>query len=105
MPARRVRLLGVGLQEVDEPLVVERLEWREGSACLRSDAGYVAAKKQSDSSGGVEFADTPCATSVVGDAADNDTAKRFVANAAAAVNSRRLPDSISRWSGWQHDLP
>jgi hypothetical protein len=35
----------------------------------------------------VEFADTPSATGVVSDAADNDTAKRVVANSAAAVNS------------------
>jgi hypothetical protein len=53
----------------------------------------------------VELSNTPGATGVVGDVADNDASERVIANAAAAVNSRRLPDSISRWSGWQHDLP
>ena len=103
--ARVERLLGVGLQEVDEAVVVEGFERRHGSASLRSDAGDVAAKEQPDSGGGVELADTPSAPGVVGDAADNNAAKRVVANAAAVVNSRGRPNSISRWSGWQHDLP
>ena len=49
--ARVERLLGVGLQEVDEAVVVEGFERRHGSASLRSDAGDVAAKEQSDSGG------------------------------------------------------
>ena len=103
--ARVERLLGVGLQEVDEAVVVEGFERRHGSASLRSDAGDVAAKEQPDSGGGVELADAPCATGVVRDAADNNAAKRVVANAAAVVDSRGRANSISRWSGWQHDLP
>src|SRR6476619_2718709 len=86
------RLLGVGLQKVDEAFVVEGFERRDGTASLRADAGDVAAKEQSDSGGGVELSDTPCATGVV-------------ATAAAVVNARGRPKSISRWSGWQHDLP
>ena len=103
--ARRARLLGLRLQKVDEPLVIEGFERCEGSASLRADAGHVTAKEQSDSGGGVELSDTPRATSVVGDAADDKAAKHVVADSAAAVNSRGWPDSISRWSGWQHDLP
>ena len=103
--ARCGRLLGVGLQKVDEAFVVEGFERRDGRASLRADAGDVAAKEQSDSGGGVELSDTPRATSVVGDAADDKAAKHVVADSAAAVNSRGWPDSISRWSGWQHDLP
>ena len=103
--ARCGRLLGVGLQKVDEAFVVEGFERRDGSASFRADAGDVAAKEQSDSGGGVELSDTPCATGVVGDAADHEAAKRVVATAAAVVNSRGRPNSISRWSGWQHDLP
>ena len=49
--ARIRRLLGPALQEVDEALVVEGFERRHGSASLRSDAGDVAAKEQSDSGG------------------------------------------------------
>ena len=45
------RLLGLGLQEVDKAVVVEGFERRHGSASLRSDAGDVAAKEQSDSGG------------------------------------------------------
>jgi len=103
--ARFGRLLGLELQKVDEALVVEGLERRDGGASLRADAGDVASKEESDSGGRVELSDTPCATGVVGDTADNDAAKRVVANAAAAVNSRGRPNSISRWSGWQHVLP
>jgi len=105
VPARRERLLAPGLQEVHESLVVEGFERRERSASLGADAGDVAAKEQSDSGGGVELSDTPCATGVVCDAADHEAAKRVVATAAAVVNSRGQPNSISRWSGWQHDLP
>ena len=104
-PARRERLLAPGLQEVHESLVVEGFERRERSASLGADAGDVAAKEQSDSGGRVELSDAPGATGVVGNAADNNASERVIANAAAAVDSRRLPDSISRWSGWQHDLP
>lgn len=105
MPARRGRLLDPGLQEVDEPVVVEGFEWREGSASLGADAGDVAAKEQPDSGGRVELANAPGAPGVVGYAANNDASERVIANAAAAVNSRRLPDSISGWSGWQHESP
>ena len=104
-PARRERLLAPGLQKVDEPLVVEGFERCERGASFGADAGDVAAKEQSDSGGRMEFPYAPGATGVVGDAANNDASERVIANAAAAVNSRRLPDSISRWSGWQHDLP
>jgi hypothetical protein len=49
--AARATILGPGLQEVDEPLVVEGLERREGSASLGADAGDVAAEEKSDSGG------------------------------------------------------